>query len=76
MSFSPRFKDVDSMGHVNNANHLTYAEEARIDYLNKIFGLKMSWKKHSNPNRKNRDQKLHPDIPDKRKPEQKAYCPW
>ncbi len=33
------------MGHVNNANHLTYAEEARIDYLNKIFGLKMSWKK-------------------------------
>jgi acyl-CoA thioester hydrolase len=28
-----RFKDVDSMGHVNNAVFLTYLEEARIAYL-------------------------------------------
>ena len=28
-----RFRDVDSMGHVNNAVFLTYLEEARISYL-------------------------------------------
>jgi acyl-CoA thioester hydrolase len=28
-----RFRDVDSMGHVNNAVFLTYIEEARIAYL-------------------------------------------
>jgi acyl-CoA thioester hydrolase len=28
-----RFRDVDSMGHVNNAVFLTYLEEARIHYL-------------------------------------------
>jgi acyl-CoA thioester hydrolase len=28
-----RFRDVDSMGHVNNAVFLTYLEEARIAYL-------------------------------------------
>ena len=29
-----RFRDVDAMGHVNNAVFLTYLEEARIAYLN------------------------------------------
>lgn len=28
-----RFRDVDSMGHVNNAVFLTYLEDARIAYL-------------------------------------------
>ena len=28
-----RFRDVDSIGHVNNAVFLTYLEEARIAYL-------------------------------------------
>jgi acyl-CoA thioester hydrolase len=28
-----RFRDVDGMGHVNNAVFLTYLEEARIAYL-------------------------------------------
>jgi acyl-CoA thioester hydrolase len=28
-----RFKDVDAMGHVNNAVYLTYVEEARIAFL-------------------------------------------
>lgn len=28
-----RFRDVDSLGHVNNAVFLTYLEEARIGYL-------------------------------------------
>jgi acyl-CoA thioester hydrolase len=28
-----RFRDLDSMGHVNNAVFLTYLEEARIAYL-------------------------------------------
>ena len=28
-----RFRDLDSLGHVNNAVFLTYLEEARIGYL-------------------------------------------
>jgi acyl-CoA thioester hydrolase len=32
-----RFRDVDAMGHVNNAVFLTYLEEARIAYL-LLFG--------------------------------------
>ena len=28
-----RFRDVDSVGHVNNAVYLTYMEEARIAFL-------------------------------------------
>ena len=28
-----RFRDVDSMGHVNNAVYLTYLEDARIAFL-------------------------------------------
>ncbi len=31
-----RFSDLDAMQHVNNAKYLTYLEEARIDYLNKL----------------------------------------
>lgn len=28
-----RFKDIDKLGHVNNANHITYFELARLDYF-------------------------------------------
>ena len=33
-----RFSDTDAMGHVNNANYLSYLEIARVDYLRKIIG--------------------------------------
>ena len=31
-----RFRDCDSMGHVNNAVYLTYLEEARIDVVGSL----------------------------------------
>ncbi len=31
-----RFKDLDSVGHVNNAVHLTYFEMGRVDFLNRF----------------------------------------
>ena len=31
-----RFRDVDAMGHVNNAVYLTYLEDARISFLRRI----------------------------------------
>src|SRR5271154_3757440 len=33
-----RFSDTDALGHVNNANYLSYLESARVDYLRAIFG--------------------------------------
>jgi acyl-CoA thioester hydrolase len=33
-----RFRDLDAMGHVNNAVYLTYFEEARVAYLRAAFG--------------------------------------
>jgi len=38
-----RFKDGDIMGHVNNANHLTYIELARIKYFEDVVGSDASW---------------------------------
>ena len=40
-----RFKDIDKMGHVNNANHITYFELARVDYFNALAkkGLTIDW---------------------------------
>lgn len=38
-----RFKDGDIMGHVNNANHLTYIELARIKYFEEVVGSDASW---------------------------------
>lgn len=40
-----RFKDVDALGHVNNANHLSFFELARIRYFNEIIGEKIDWQK-------------------------------
>ncbi len=38
-----RFKDVDKMGHVNNANHLTYFEMARMSYFQEVINEKIDW---------------------------------
>lgn len=40
-----RFKDIDKLGHVNNANHVTYFELARVDYFNSLNteGIKIDW---------------------------------
>lgn len=40
-----RFKDIDKLGHVNNANHITYFELARVDYFDAIAeeGVKIDW---------------------------------
>jgi len=40
-----RFKDVDKMGHVNNAVHLTYFELARMSYFNEVIGQTIDWSK-------------------------------
>ncbi len=40
-----RFKDGDVMGHVNNANHLTYFETARMFYFKDLVGEEIDWKK-------------------------------
>lgn len=38
-----RFKDVDALGHVNNANHLTYFEYARIRFFDELIGGDIDW---------------------------------
>lgn len=39
-----RFKDVDRLGHVNNANHITYFELARVEYFAALMGdIKIDW---------------------------------
>ena len=40
-----RFKDGDIMGHVNNANHLSYIELARIKYFEDVVGMDSTWSK-------------------------------
>jgi len=40
-----RFKDLDKLGHVNNANHLTYFEIARINYFKQVIGGEINWDK-------------------------------
>lgn len=34
-----RYKDVDAMNHVNNANYFTYIEEARMLFLRQLRGF-------------------------------------
>jgi acyl-CoA thioester hydrolase len=38
--FSVRFRDVDVLGHVNNAVYFTYMETARTEYWLTTFGVK------------------------------------
>lgn len=33
-----RFSDTDGLGHVNNANYLSFLEVSRIDYLRSVVG--------------------------------------
>lgn len=40
-----RFKDIDKMGHVNNVNHLTYVEYARIRYFEDVVRADGQWSK-------------------------------
>lgn len=40
-----RFKDYDSLGHVNNANHLTYMETARMQYFHDVVTKSNDWQK-------------------------------
>lgn len=35
-----RFKDLDKLGHVNNANYLTYFELARVSYFKTVMETK------------------------------------
>jgi acyl-CoA thioester hydrolase len=38
-NISVRFKDIDSMGHVNNAVFFTFFEEGRKEFFNKMFNI-------------------------------------
>jgi acyl-CoA thioester hydrolase len=38
-----RFKDIDKLGHVNNANHLTYFETGRVEYFKDVFKNSIDW---------------------------------
>lgn len=38
-----RFKDIDKLGHVNNANHLTYLEMGRVEYFKDVVRTKIDW---------------------------------
>lgn len=40
-----RFKDIDKLGHVNNANHLTYLELGRVEYFKDVVRTKIDWVK-------------------------------
>lgn len=40
-----RFVDTDALGHVNNANYLSYCEMARVEYFNTVLGDVIDWKK-------------------------------
>jgi acyl-CoA thioester hydrolase len=33
-----RFRDIDAMGHVNNAVYATYLEQARVEYIEEVVG--------------------------------------
>ncbi|WP_049980482.1 acyl-CoA thioesterase [Halolamina rubra] len=37
-----RFRDIDAMGHVNNAVYATYAEQARADYFDDVLDQDLS----------------------------------
>lgn len=41
-----RFRDIDAMGHVNNAVYLTYFEEARIAMFKDMIKTEWNWKKN------------------------------
>jgi acyl-CoA thioester hydrolase len=38
-----RFKDVDMMGHINNADFFSYVELARLKYFDTVIGTDSDW---------------------------------
>ncbi len=40
LEIKPRFRDIDALGHVNNAVYFTYMEQARTEYYLKIAKAK------------------------------------
>lgn len=40
-----RFKDIDALNHVNNANHVTYFELARVKYFDDVVNEEVNWSK-------------------------------
>jgi acyl-CoA thioester hydrolase len=36
IAINVRFRDIDALGHVNNAVYFTYMEQARVDYLQQL----------------------------------------
>ena len=38
-----RFKDIDALDHVNNANHITYFELARVKYFDDVVNEQVNW---------------------------------
>jgi acyl-CoA thioester hydrolase len=41
-----RFKDIDRLGHVNNANHHVFIETARVQFFTEKFGKENDFSKH------------------------------
>ena len=39
MDIAIRFRDIDSMGHVNNAVYFTFFEQGRVEFFKQVFGL-------------------------------------
>lgn len=39
-SFSPRYSDIDVNGHVNQAEYLSYLEQARVGYWAEVVGIR------------------------------------
>ncbi|MFB6126909.1 MAG: acyl-CoA thioesterase [Halolamina sp.] len=37
-----RFRDLDALGHVNNAVYATYLEQARVEYFERVVGVSLS----------------------------------
>ena len=44
-SIQIRFADTDMLGHINNANYLTYMELARMSYFNEVINDAVDWNK-------------------------------
>lgn len=44
-SIQIRFADTDMLGHVNNANYLTYMELARMSYFDEVVNDAVDWNK-------------------------------
>ncbi|MFC7131780.1 MULTISPECIES: acyl-CoA thioesterase [Salinibaculum] len=38
VSLTVRFRDIDAMGHVNNAVYATYLEQARVQFIEDVIG--------------------------------------